>query len=91
MLRSNLLEFYREKYRQKRQPPLGLTGHEVFDIVGIDNDLQPGQELTVRATAEDGAVTTFTVICRVDTPVEVNYYHNGGILHTVLRDIVREA
>ncbi len=70
---------------------LGLTGHEVFDIAGIDNDLQPGQELTVRATAEDGAGTTFMVICRVDTPVEVNYYHNGGILHTVLRNIAREA
>ena len=63
---------------------LGLTGEEVYDIVGLDDDLQPGQELEVVARGEDGE-KRFKVICRIDTPVEINYYRNGGILHTVLR------
>lgn len=69
---------------------LGLSGHEVYDIVGINDALKPGQELTVHATTEDGAVKIFSVICRLDTPVEVNYYTNGGILHTVLRNILKQ-
>ncbi len=69
---------------------LGLTGREIYDIEGIDDALQPHQELTVRATADDGTVTTFGVICRLDSPVEVNYYRHGGILHTVLINIMRE-
>ncbi|NDJ77365.1 MAG: aconitate hydratase AcnA [Chloroflexi bacterium] len=69
---------------------LGLTGHEVYEITGISDDLQPGQELTVRATAEDGSTKEFTVICRLDTPVEVHYYRNGGILHAVLREMVQQ-
>ncbi len=68
---------------------LGLTGHETFDIVGLSDDLQPKQTLTVRATAEDGSVKEFEVVCRADTPVEVEYYHNGGILQTVLRKFLQ--
>ncbi|MEZ4554979.1 MAG: aconitate hydratase AcnA [Caldilineaceae bacterium] len=64
---------------------LGLTGFETFDIIGLTEEMAPGQEYTVRATAESGAVTEFKVISRIDTPVEVNYYKNGGILQTVLR------
>ncbi|MBN1562690.1 MAG: aconitate hydratase AcnA, partial [Anaerolineae bacterium] len=67
---------------------LGLTGFEVFDFA-FDDTLSPGQEVVVTATAEDGTVTQFDVICRLDTPVEVNYYKNGGILHTVLRNMLR--
>jgi aconitate hydratase len=63
---------------------LGLTGEEVYDIEGLDDDLKPGQELEVVARG-DGEEKRFTVICRIDTPVEINYYRNGGILHTVLR------
>ncbi len=63
---------------------LGLTGEEVYDIEGLDDDLQPGQELEVVAKVEDGE-KRFKVVCRIDTPVEINYYRNGGILHTVLR------
>lgn len=70
---------------------LGLTGRETFDIEGLDDDLQPLQELTVKATAEDGSLKTFNVVTRIDTPVEVRYYRNGGILHTVLRDLLRES
>ena len=63
---------------------LGLTGEEIYDIVGLDDDLQPGQVLEVVAKSDDGE-QRFKVVCRIDTPVEINYYRNGGILHTVLR------
>ena len=62
---------------------LGLTGEETFDIQ-VPADLKPKQTLAVRATAPDGKVTEFNVLCRIDTPVEVEYYQNGGILQTVL-------
>ncbi len=69
---------------------LGLSGFETFDIVGItDADMQPKQRLTVRATAQDGSVKAFEVASRIDTPVEVGYYRNGGILQTVLRQMMR--
>jgi aconitate hydratase len=67
---------------------LGITGREVFNIEGLSDHLQPGDEVTVRAVAEDGSEKTFQVIVRLDTPVEVNYYRNGGILHTVLRQML---
>ena len=63
---------------------LGLTGEEVYDVEGLDDDLQPGQVLEVVAKSTAGE-KRFAVICRIDTPVEINYYRNGGILHTVLR------
>ncbi|MCB9528488.1 MAG: aconitate hydratase AcnA [Myxococcales bacterium] len=63
---------------------LGLTGREVFDFA-IGDDLKPGQDVEVTVTAPDGEQRTITVVCRLDTPVEVEYYRNGGILHTVLR------
>ena len=63
---------------------LGLTGEEVYDIEGLDDDLQPGQKLAVVARGADGD-KRFETVCRIDTPVEIDYYRNGGILHTVLR------
>ena len=66
---------------------LGLTGKESFAISGISKELSPKKNLTVTATAEDGKKTTFTVTCRLDTPNEVDYYRNGGILHFVLRQL----
>ena len=68
---------------------LGLTGAEVFDIDGISDEIQPRQELTVTARAADGAAKTFTAVARIDSPVEVDYYRNGGILHTVLRALIQ--
>jgi aconitate hydratase len=68
---------------------LGLTGREVYDIEGIDDMLVPGQELTVKVTGDDGSTKTFTVISRLDTMVEVNYYRNGGILQTVFRNLLQ--
>ncbi|OUM90344.1 MAG: aconitate hydratase 1 [Bacillus thermozeamaize] len=69
---------------------LGLTGEEQFDILGIDDNLQPQQKLTVKATRPDGSQITFEVLARLDTPVEVEYYRNGGILQTVLRNLANE-
>ncbi|MDF1746193.1 MAG: aconitate hydratase AcnA [Gimesia sp.] len=65
---------------------LGLDGTETFDIE-LDDNLKPGQTIRVTATKEDGSQILFTTQCRVDTPVEVDYYRNGGILHKVLRDL----
>jgi aconitate hydratase len=69
---------------------LGLTGFETFDIEGLSDDLQPLQDVTVRVSGTAGN-TTFTAQVRIDTPVEVDYYRNGGILQTVLRQIAAEA
>ena len=69
---------------------LGLTGYELYDIEGISDGMSPRQEVTVRAHGPDGSTQTFTMIARLDTPVEVNYYRNGGILHTVLRSMIWE-
>jgi aconitate hydratase len=69
---------------------LGLTGRESYDILGIQDGLTPRETLTVRATADNGTVKTFQAIARLDTPVEVDYYRNGGILPTVLRNLVRQ-
>jgi aconitate hydratase len=69
---------------------LGLTGTETFDIVGVTGaEMQPKQHITVVATAVDGSVTTFETVSRIDTPVEVVYYRNGGILQTVLRQMMK--
>ncbi len=67
---------------------LGLTGTESFDIQ-IDDAVKPRQDITVIATKEDGSKVEFTTQCRIDTPVEVDYYRNGGILHTVLRNMAK--
>jgi aconitase A/intein/homing endonuclease len=68
---------------------LGLTGRETFDVSGLTGELKPRQKLKVRATREDGSVVEFSAIARLDTPVDVDYYRNGGILQTVLRNLVR--
>lgn len=68
---------------------LGLTGQETFDITGIAENLKPGQEVKVRARRDDGRDVIFTVVSRLDTPVELDYYRNGGVLHAVLRRMAR--
>jgi aconitate hydratase len=64
----------------------GLDGTETFDINLADN-LIPRQDLTVRATRVSGEVVAFTVVVRVDTPIEVEYLRHGGILNFVLRQM----
>ncbi len=68
---------------------LGLTGREVYDIEGIEGELEPLQDAAVKAKREDGSIATFSATVRIDTPVEVDYYRNGGILHTVLRNFLK--
>ncbi len=69
---------------------LGLTGKETFDFAGLSDALQPRQEIEVRVTDPDsGKSRSINVVVRIDTPVEVEYYRNGGILHTVLRKLAK--
>ena len=67
---------------------LGLDGTESFDIP-VTDDVEALQELTVTANKSDGSTVEFQVDVRLDTPVEVDYYRNGGILHTVLRNLAQ--
>ena len=69
---------------------LGLDGTETFDVPVMD-DVKPRQDITVTATKADGSKVSFTTTCRLDTPVEVDYYRNGGILHYVLRGFLNRA
>jgi aconitate hydratase len=69
---------------------LGLDGTEVYSIPNLGEDLQPGQSLTVTATPTTGAPKTFPMRVRIDTPVELDYYRNGGILQTVLRKLLKD-
>ena len=68
---------------------LGLTGEETYDLIGLSDDLKPGSELTVRVTGADGQIQEFRVRARVDPPNEVQYYRHGGILHYVLRSLMK--
>ncbi|MBF0483457.1 MAG: aconitate hydratase AcnA [Candidatus Omnitrophica bacterium] len=68
---------------------LGLQGDEIFNFEGIDENLKPRQTITVHAKSPSGRNTTFTAIARLDTPVEIDYFRNGGILPTVLKRIVK--
>ena len=67
---------------------LGITGFETFSVSGISEDLYPGKRMTVTVTDTDGGQREFHATCRLDTPVEVEYYRNGGILQTVLRQMI---
>lgn len=67
---------------------LGLTGEEIFDVAFSMKSLQPGAELPVTARKSDGTCVTFITTVRIDTPVEIEYYRNGGILQTVLRKLL---
>jgi aconitate hydratase len=67
---------------------LGLTGEETFDILGLDETLQPAADLVVEARSADGKINKFTCRARIDTPVELDYYKNGGILQTVVRKLL---
>ncbi len=67
---------------------LGLTGSETYSIAGISEGLAPGASLKVTATAADGSTKAFQATCRIDTPVELDYYRHGGILQYVLRQVL---
>ena len=67
---------------------LKLDGTETYDIVGLDANLKPQQDLTLKITRNDGSVENVAVRCRIDTPIEIDYYQHGGILPYVLRQLV---
>ncbi|MBS0663753.1 MAG: aconitate hydratase, partial [Verrucomicrobia bacterium] len=67
---------------------LKLDGSEAYDVVGLTAALKPQQDLTLRITRKNGAVEEVPVRCRIDTPIEIDYYQHGGILPYVLRQIV---
>jgi aconitate hydratase len=67
---------------------LGLTGQERLTIRGLAGEIKPRQEVTVEVERKDGTKGSFTVTARLDTPVDINYYRNGGILQTVLRKML---
>jgi aconitate hydratase len=70
---------------------LKLDGTESYDIVGLDENIKPQQDLTLKITRKDGAVENVNVRCRIDTPIEIDYYQHGGILPYVLRQLVAKA
>jgi len=67
---------------------LGLDGSEIYDVVGLDSAIKPQQDLVLKITRKDGSVETVSVRCRIDTPIEIDYYQHGGILPYVLRQII---
>jgi len=70
---------------------LKLDGTETYDIVGLGANLKPQQDLTLKITRANGQVETVSVRCRIDTPIEIDYYQHGGILPFVLRQLVGKA
>ena len=70
---------------------LKLDGSETYDIVGLDVNIKPQQDLTLKITRKDGSVENVNVRCRIDTPIEIDYYQHGGILPYVLRQLVAKA
>jgi aconitate hydratase len=75
----------------KNWESLGLTGEEIFEIPDLGDKLQPLSQINVRATSADRSVKEFACKIRIDTPVEMDYYRNGGILQTVLRKLAKGA
>jgi aconitate hydratase len=66
---------------------LGITGNETFDITGLAH-LRPQQDVTLVIHRADGTKQNVTVLCRIDTPIEIDYFQHGGILPFVLRELV---
>jgi len=67
---------------------LGITGEETYDISGLENGIKPMQDVTLTITRKDGSKQEVTVLLRIDTPIEVDYYQHGGILPFVLRQLL---
>ncbi|MBE7537094.1 MAG: aconitate hydratase [Opitutaceae bacterium] len=70
---------------------LRLDGSETYDVLGLETALKPQQDLTLRITRKDGSVEDVGVRCRIDTPIEIDYYQHGGILPYVLRQIIARS
>jgi aconitate hydratase len=70
---------------------LKLTGDETFDLLGINDNLKPQQDVTLTITRKDGSSQSVALLLRIDTPIEVDYYRAGGILPYVLKELVNKA
>ena len=70
---------------------LKLDGQETYDVVGLSPDIKPQQDLVLKITRTSGEVLNVPVRCRIDTPIEIDYYQHGGILPYVLRQIVARS
>lgn len=70
---------------------LKLDGTETYDVLGLNASLKPQQDLTLRITRANGQTENVPVTCRIDTPIEIDYYQHGGILPYVLRQLVSRA
>jgi aconitate hydratase len=68
---------------------LNLTGDETFDLLGINDNLKPQQDVTLSITRKDGSKQSVALLLRIDTPIEVDYYKNGGILPFVLKELMK--
>ena len=95
--RSNLVGMgvlplqFKEGIPQCGTQSLKLDGTETYDVIGLGPNLMPQQDLTLRITRRDGKVENVPVRCRIDTPIEIDYYQHGGILPFVLRQLVAKA
>jgi aconitate hydratase len=69
---------------------LGLDGSETYDVLGLGQTLKPQQDLTLHVVRKNGETLDVPVRCRIDTPIEIDYYQHGGILPYVLRQILAE-
>ena len=67
---------------------LGITGNESYDLLGLENDIKPQQEVTLVIHRANGQSQQVKLLLRIDTPIEVDYYHHGGILPFVLRQLL---
>ena len=70
---------------------LGLDGSETYDVLGLNRSLKPQQDLTLHVTRKGGQTLDVPVRCRIDTPIEIDYYQHGGILPYVLRQILEKT
>ena len=70
---------------------LGIKGDEEFDILGLEGDIKPQQDVTLTVKRSDGSQQEIKLVLRIDTPIEVDYYRNGGILPYVLREILKDV
>ncbi|MDQ0247700.1 aconitate hydratase [Bacillus fengqiuensis] len=69
---------------------LGIAGNETFETIGLCNTIRPGQTIKVKVIRKDGSSFEFEVVVRLDSVVDINYYHNGGIMQTVVRQMVKK-
>jgi aconitate hydratase len=70
---------------------LNLDGSETFALTGLNGDIKPQQDVTLTVTRKNGSTQSVTLLLRIDTPIEVDYYRNGGILPFVLKELVSKA